>query len=62
MSDKNFGYETYYMKNKTRINNYNRKYWHTYYQINKLKLKLPAIHKQNKEHEVIIKQNVRVTF
>ena len=57
-----FDSKEYYRKNKERINEYNRQYFKTYYQKNKLKMQARSYHKNDSFIGCIIKCNVRVTF
>lgn len=57
-----FNSKEYYIKNKQKINEYNRNYWRTYYK-SKIYNDLNNINKSNNIlRGCIIKCNVRVTF
>ena len=51
-------YKEYYNINKDKINQYNKLYWKSYYPSRKTMLKKLMLN----SYDVIIKQNVRVTF
>ena len=61
-SKKFFNSHEYYVRNKDRINKYNRIYWFSYYQINKLNLKISSINRVSEKRNVTIERNVTCTF